>query len=203
MDDRDELSDGSRRRPGRREHEERRTTTTGSTSPGRIARGHAAGRRRAAPATPTRAPPRPRRGVQAPARTPTTATPSCSTSTLGRLVADHGWELDLRVHGVFARWAEIVGDDVAEHGTPESFADGPPASCAPTRPPGPPSCRLLAPSVVRRLNEELGHGTVTVIEVLGPHVPKWTQGPAFGARRPGSARHLRLSPAAGSRPRGV
>ena len=29
--------------------------------------------------------------------------------------------------------------------------------------------RLLAPSVVRRLNEDLGHGTVTVIDILGPH----------------------------------
>ena len=28
--------------------------------------------------------------------------------------------------------------------------------------------QLLAPTVVRRLNEELGDGTVTVIDVLGP-----------------------------------
>ena len=28
--------------------------------------------------------------------------------------------------------------------------------------------RLLAPTVVRRLNEELGDGTVTVIDVRGP-----------------------------------
>jgi predicted nucleic acid-binding Zn ribbon protein len=30
--------------------------------------------------------------------------------------------------------------------------------------------------LVRRLNEELGHGTVTVIEVLGPNVPSWKKG---------------------------
>jgi predicted nucleic acid-binding Zn ribbon protein len=36
--------------------------------------------------------------------------------------------------------------------------------------------KLLTPSVVRRLNTELGHGTVTVIEVLGPHLPSWTKG---------------------------
>ena len=36
--------------------------------------------------------------------------------------------------------------------------------------------KLLAPTVVRRLNEELGHGTVTVIEVLGPHLPSWNKG---------------------------
>ena len=35
---------------------------------------------------------------------------------------------------------------------------------------------LLAPTVVRRLNEELGDGTVTLIEVTGPHLPTWSKG---------------------------
>ena len=37
--------------------------------------------------------------------------------------------------------------------------------------------RLLAPTVVRRLNEELGDGTVTVIDVRGPTCPSWKRGP--------------------------
>ncbi|WP_243058310.1 DUF721 domain-containing protein [Nocardioides sp. SR21] len=102
--------------------------------------------------------------------------PQLLDSTLGRLVADHGWELDLRVHGVFGRWAELVGDEVAAHCTPESFADGrlvvrTDSTAWATQ------LRLLAPTVVRRLNEELGHGTVTVIDVLGPHLPTWKKGP--------------------------
>lgn len=102
--------------------------------------------------------------------------PQLLDSTLGRLVADHGWELDLRVHGVFGRWAELVGDEVAAHCTPESFADGKlvvrtDSTAWATQ------LRLLAPTVVRRLNEELGHGTVTVIDVLGPHLPTWKKGP--------------------------
>jgi predicted nucleic acid-binding Zn ribbon protein len=102
--------------------------------------------------------------------------PQTLDSTLGRLVADHGWELDLRVHGVFGRWAELVGDDVAQHCTPEAFADGKlvvrtDSTAWATQ------LRLLAPTVVRRLNEELGHGTVTLIEVLGPHLPTWKKGP--------------------------
>ena len=102
--------------------------------------------------------------------------PQLLDSTLGRLVADHGWELDLRVHGVFGRWAELVGDEVAGHCTPESFADGKlvvrtDSTAWATQ------LRLLAPTVVRRLNEELGHGTVTLIDVLGPHLPTWKKGP--------------------------
>jgi len=101
--------------------------------------------------------------------------PQLLDATLGRLVADHGWELDLRVHGVFGRWAELVGAEIADHCTPESFADGrlvvrTDSTAWATQ------LRLLAPTVVRRLNEELGHGTVTAIEVLGPHLPTWKKG---------------------------
>jgi predicted nucleic acid-binding Zn ribbon protein len=97
-------------------------------------------------------------------------------TTLGRLVADHGWELDLRVHGVFARWPELVGPEVAAHTTPESFADGrlvvrTDSTAWATQ------LRLLAPTVVRRLNEDLGPDTVTVIDVLGSHLPSWKKGP--------------------------
>ena len=90
-------------------------------------------------------------------------------------MTDRGWTTELRVHGVMGRWAELVGDDVASHCTPESFADGrlvvrTDSTAWATQ------LRLLAPTVVRRLNAELGHGTVTLIEVLGPHLPTWTKG---------------------------
>lgn len=95
--------------------------------------------------------------------------------TLDRLVADRGWDLSLRVHGVFGRWPQIVGAEVAQHCEPESFADGrlvvrTDATAWATQ------LRLLAPTILRRLNEELGEGTVTLIEVLGPQGPSWTKG---------------------------
>lgn len=102
--------------------------------------------------------------------------PQLLDTTLGRLVEDHGWELDLRVHGVFGRWTEMVGPEIGAHSTPETFADGTlvvrtDATAWATQ------LKLLAPTVVRRLNEELGHGTVLVIEVLGPRGPSWKKGP--------------------------
>ncbi|MFB9315396.1 DUF721 domain-containing protein [Nocardioides plantarum] len=95
---------------------------------------------------------------------------------VGRLVDRGGWELQLRIRGVFARWPELVGEDVAAHCVPESFSDGrlvvrTDSTAWATQ------LKMLAPSVVRRLNEELGDGTVTVIEVLGPHLPSWKKGP--------------------------
>jgi predicted nucleic acid-binding Zn ribbon protein len=96
-------------------------------------------------------------------------------TTLGRLVEDHGWELDLRVHAVFGRWVELVGEEVGAHSTPESFADGKlvvrtDSTAWATQ------LTLLAPTVVRRLNEELGNGAVTVIDVQGPRGPSWKKG---------------------------
>jgi predicted nucleic acid-binding Zn ribbon protein len=101
--------------------------------------------------------------------------PQTIDTTLDRLVADQGWAMDLKVHGIFGRWSAIVGDEVAQHCHPTSYDDGrlvvrTDSTAWATQ------LRLLAPTVVRRLNEELGHGAVTVIEVEGPNLPTWKKG---------------------------
>ena len=101
--------------------------------------------------------------------------PQTLDATLGRFVTEQGWQTELRVHGVFTRWPAIVGREVAEHVTPESFVEGrlvvrTDSTAWATQ------MKLLAGEVVRRLNEELGDGTIEVIDVLGPHVPRWTSG---------------------------
>lgn len=102
--------------------------------------------------------------------------PQLLDSTIGRLVSEQGWGTDVRVHGLFSRWDHLVGREVAQHCHPEAFADGKlvvrtDSTAWATQ------MRLLAPTVVRRLNEELGHGTVTVIDVQGPRGPSWRKGP--------------------------
>ena len=101
--------------------------------------------------------------------------PQLLDSTIGRLIAEQGWDTDVRVHGVFTRWEAIVGHEVAQHCSPEAFADGKlvvrtDSTAWATQ------MKLLSPTVVRRLNEELGDGTVSLIEVLGPHGPTWKRG---------------------------
>ena len=104
-----------------------------------------------------------RQGLRRPPRRPRPAAPR---RPVGRLVADHGWELDLRVRGVFARWAELVGDEVGAHCTPESFADGKLVVRADSTA-WATQLKLLAPTVVRRLNEELGRRHRDLIESSG------------------------------------
>ncbi|WP_245927509.1 DUF721 domain-containing protein [Nocardioides silvaticus] len=94
---------------------------------------------------------------------------------VGRLIDQHGWGLDLQVRGVFARWAEVVGPEIGAHSTPETLQDGTlvvrtDSTAWATE------LKLLAPSIVKRLNGELGDGTVLVVEVLGPNAPSWKHG---------------------------
>jgi predicted nucleic acid-binding Zn ribbon protein len=102
--------------------------------------------------------------------------PQLLDATIGRLIADQGWATDVRVHGVFTRWEQIVGREVAQHCTPQSFDDGrlvvrTDSTAWATQ------LKLLAPTVVRRLNEELGDGTVRFIDAVGPTAPSWKRGP--------------------------
>lgn len=102
--------------------------------------------------------------------------PQTLDATINRLVDEHGWSVDVAVHGVFARWDQIVGAEVAMHCRPEGFADSRLTVRADSTA-WATQMRLLAPTVVRRLNEELGDDTVLRIRVLGPHLPSWTKGP--------------------------
>ncbi|TWG92689.1 Zn-ribbon-containing, possibly RNA-binding protein and truncated derivatives [Nocardioides sp. J9] len=94
---------------------------------------------------------------------------------LDRLVDARGWALDLQVRGVFARWTEIVGDEIGAHSTPETLTDGTlvvrtDSTAWATQ------LKLFTATLVQRLNAELGDGTVTLVEVLGPHAPSWKHG---------------------------
>ncbi|TIC89341.1 DUF721 domain-containing protein [Nocardioides sp. GY 10113] len=111
--------------------------------------------------------------------------PKALGAELDRIIGDRGWSLDLQVRGVFARWAEIVGPEIGAHSTPETLVDGvlkvrTDSTAWATQ------LTLLAATVVRRLNEELGDGTVGVVEVIGPNAPSWKHGrrSARGSRGP-------------------
>ncbi|GGL11653.1 UPF0232 protein [Sphaerisporangium melleum] len=83
------------------------------------------------------------------------------------LLSDRGWEQPIAVGGVFGRWREIVGPDLAAHTKPETFADGEVLVVADSTA-WATQVRLLAATLVRRLNEELGDGTVHRVRVRGP-----------------------------------
>jgi predicted nucleic acid-binding Zn ribbon protein len=102
--------------------------------------------------------------------------PQALDDTIDRLVNDRGWVTDVAVAGALARWDQIVGAQVAAHCRAERYADAELTVRADSTA-WATQVRLLAPSLVKRLNEELGDGTVRRVTVVGPSAPSWRKGP--------------------------
>lgn len=101
--------------------------------------------------------------------------PQAVGAALDKLVGEHGWSEDLAVHGVIARWNEIVGMELALHVQPEGYSDSVLTVRADSTA-WATQVKLLAGNLVRRLNQEIGDGTVTRVNVLAPQPPNWRKG---------------------------
>jgi predicted nucleic acid-binding Zn ribbon protein len=97
--------------------------------------------------------------------------PQPLASAIGGLLDSEGWQQRAAMGSVFGRWAEIVGADLAAHTRPDSFADGVLAVTADSTA-WATQVRLLAPMLVKRLNAELGDGSVRRVKVRGPAPPR-------------------------------
>ena len=89
------------------------------------------------------------------------------STAIGGLVSETGWELAVATGSVFGRWAQIVGPDLAAHTSPAGLTDGELTVTADSTA-WATQLRLLAAELVRRLNVELGDGSVRRVKVLGP-----------------------------------
>ena len=82
---------------------------------------------------------------------------------------------DVSVGGVIGRWREVVGAEIADHCTPESFEDGvllvrtdSTAWAA--------NLRVLTSQLLRRLADDVGEGVVREVSVVGPAGPGFSRG---------------------------
>ncbi|MCA6093931.1 DciA family protein [Streptomyces sp. SCA3-4] len=109
-------------------------------------------------------------------------------AAINRLITERGWEKPAAVGGVMGRWPQMVGPEVALHCEPQSYDEDArvlTVQCDSTA--WATQLRLLAPTLVARLNDDLGQGTVKTIKVLGPGGPGRRYGHlrAPGSRGPG------------------
>lgn len=96
-------------------------------------------------------------------------------AVFGRLLSERGWNSPVAVGSVMARWAELVGPEIATHCTPESFHETTvlvrcDSSAWATQ------LRLISPDLLRRFEHELGAGVVTAMKIVGPSAPSWRKG---------------------------
>ncbi|GAA4838187.1 hypothetical protein GCM10023201_29230 [Actinomycetospora corticicola] len=100
--------------------------------------------------------------------------------TLGRLASrlstQRGWAPRLANGSVFGRWAELVGQEVAEHATPTALRDGELTVQADSTA-WATQLRLLQRQLLGRIAAGLGPDVVTGMRIHGPTAPSWRRGP--------------------------
>lgn len=100
----------------------------------------------------------------------------------GLLARDLGWEPGLMVGDLVHRWAQIVGQQVADHCEYTSFTSGL-LTVRASSTAWAANLRLLTPAMLARFDEVLGEGVVVQIEVLGPVGHGFGRGPRRVAGR--------------------
>ncbi len=101
--------------------------------------------------------------------------PQLLSDQIDRFVNDRGWGADVAVGSVIGRWPGIVGPDISAHCQPTDFVDGVLTIRADSTA-WATQLRLLENTLMTRLTDEVGEGTVTELRVVGPSAPTWSRG---------------------------
>jgi len=103
------------------------------------------------------------------------ADPTPLAEALGEVIRAEGWSTEISVHALLGRWPALVGDAVAQHSAPESFAAGV-VTVRTDSTAWASQLRLMTPLLLAKLNAALGDGTIKRIAVRGPDAPSWKHG---------------------------
>ncbi len=99
---------------------------------------------------------------------------------LDRWIRDQGVAAEVGTGSVLARWAEIVGADLADRVVPDGVREKEGQRELVLRAESTAwatQVRLLTPQILGRIRQLLGAGVVDVITVLGPAPPRGAAGP--------------------------
>lgn len=189
MADRPSPWDGAAAPASEAEHAEATDATAadaiGEASAAALARARAAARAAGLRPTASGRVARRRRPDPEPTRDAAGRDPVALGAQLSRLVTERGWEADVAVGSVVARWPALIGPEVAQHVTPQSFDNGVLTVRADSTS-WATQLRYMVPMLLERLVAEVGEGVVVDVAVLGPAGRSWRHGPrsASGGRGP-------------------
>ena len=94
---------------------------------------------------------------------------------LDQFVVERGWAGEVAVGAVIGRWPQIVGPEIAQHCAPVDFVGGVLTIRADSTA-WATQLRMLSSSLLGRLAEDVGEGTVTELRIAGPGAPSWSRG---------------------------
>lgn len=95
-----------------------------------------------------------------------------------RLLTERGWEEPVAVGSVLTRWPDLVGPELSQHCTAESFTDTTLIIRAETTD-WATQLKLMQFQLLQHLANKLGEGVVTELKILSPYQNRWTKGPQW------------------------
>jgi predicted nucleic acid-binding Zn ribbon protein len=87
-----------------------------------------------------------------------------------------GWTERVEVASIAARWRDIVGGDIADHGEVMTFDEGTLVIRA-TSTAWADQLSTMSGHLRQRVNEEVGRDIISEVRVLGPLTRSWVKGP--------------------------
>lgn len=95
---------------------------------------------------------------------------------VSRMITDRGWNESVTTARVFAQWARLVGEDVAEHAQPVALKDGE-LTVRASSTAWATQLRLLQGKLLHKIAAGVGNGVVKRMRIQGPTAPSWRKGP--------------------------
>ena len=92
------------------------------------------------------------------------------------LAKTRGWSPRVAEGTVFARWAEVVGEQIAEHAQPSALRDGVLSVTAESTA-WATQLRMVQAQLLAKIATAVGDGVVTSLRITGPTAPSWRKGP--------------------------
>lgn len=92
------------------------------------------------------------------------------------LASTRGWTPRVAEGAVFAQWAVVVGDQIAEHAQPTALRDGVLSVTAESTA-WATQLRMVQSQLLAKIAAAVGDGVVTALKITGPSAPSWRKGP--------------------------
>lgn len=92
------------------------------------------------------------------------------------LAKSRGWTSRVAEGAVFAQWATVVGEQIAEHAQPTALRDGVLSVTAESTA-WATQLRMVQAQLLAKIAAAVGDGVVTSLKITGPVAPSWRKGP--------------------------
>jgi predicted nucleic acid-binding Zn ribbon protein len=102
--------------------------------------------------------------------------PQTFATAANDLAKSRGWTNKVAEGAVFAQWATVVGEQIAEHAEPTSLRDGV-LSVAAESTAWATQLRMVQSQLLAKIAAAVGDGVVKTLKITGPVAPSWRKGP--------------------------